>query len=612
MLSKFLSFTQPEAKPTSTLSFSQGFLLGSIYASLFWQTRTGAVETPLDHQIHQKPVETIRNGSEILEKEEKDDEMSHHKKKNKKQRKRNKGNKFQESDWIKKTSEEAEALAYIYVPLKLFSLISAYLVCKWQTSLTVSKTLKAGRVKSLEVVLSTREKSQISIKLMVSIPKNYPNVKCEIKFDPVYEKRSEMSNNQIRKNNEMVTKLMKGLIQEYSENEDLLGDSHLIWIFERTINLLDSEMALKTLEIEEEETNTQLQRSSKQKSAKLPDSERSRAQFRELAAHEAITNSFSENESHQAELKEMKSQIEEEDESMQNQRGETLSKKEKDAFGKREKNKKSNNSKVSSAEKNSRGDKLHHEINKNMATPFKIKKHFEEEEQFVPRRRKYTGDDWSSSIQSSNTPSLFRDDSQIEAKAEVDQQFENQRKILFSYNRGPELFENQPQHFQLEKDHPHHHKGKHVSFSTGEKKNETTAHQKPLPKEIEEKEKEINETDSEDYSHNLLQEKPNQQKNIHKTSRYLEDFKEKKRLGQGGFGTVFLALNKLDKNSYAIKKLVVDKNKKDQFKSVRKEVRVLSKLQHENIVRYYNVIPPHFPFLIDSVSFEVELVGGLA
>lgn len=59
-----------------------------------------------------------------------------------------------------------------------------------------------------------------------------------------------------------------------------------------------------------------------------------------------------------------------------------------------------------------------------------------------------------------------------------------------------------------------------------------------------------------------------------------------RKLGEGGFGSVFLAKNLLDYNYNAVKKIRL--NVADPFsRKVRKEVILLSSLNHPNIVRYY-------------------------
>ncbi|PKU49126.1 interferon- double-stranded rna-activated protein kinase [Limosa lapponica baueri] len=61
--------------------------------------------------------------------------------------------------------------------------------------------------------------------------------------------------------------------------------------------------------------------------------------------------------------------------------------------------------------------------------------------------------------------------------------------------------------------------------------------------------------------------------------RFLESFKDIEPIGDGGFGNVFKATGKLDRRTYAVKRVRFTKN-------VMREVEELARLQHENIVRY--------------------------
>ncbi|OMJ25242.1 Eukaryotic translation initiation factor 2-alpha kinase 1 [Smittium culicis] len=70
------------------------------------------------------------------------------------------------------------------------------------------------------------------------------------------------------------------------------------------------------------------------------------------------------------------------------------------------------------------------------------------------------------------------------------------------------------------------------------------------------------------------------------TSRYNEDFYEGRRLGKGGFGEVFEAQNKLDGRSYAVKKIKI--KKESTLEKTLREIKVLARLDHPNIVRYYS------------------------
>ncbi|XP_049687375.1 interferon-induced, double-stranded RNA-activated protein kinase isoform X1 [Accipiter gentilis] len=62
--------------------------------------------------------------------------------------------------------------------------------------------------------------------------------------------------------------------------------------------------------------------------------------------------------------------------------------------------------------------------------------------------------------------------------------------------------------------------------------------------------------------------------------RFLESFKNIEPIGEGGFGNVFKATGKLDERTYAVKRVQFTEN-------VKREVKELARLDHENIVRYY-------------------------
>jgi eukaryotic translation initiation factor 2-alpha kinase 4 len=68
-------------------------------------------------------------------------------------------------------------------------------------------------------------------------------------------------------------------------------------------------------------------------------------------------------------------------------------------------------------------------------------------------------------------------------------------------------------------------------------------------------------------------------------SRYKTDFIEMKKLGKGGYGTVYMVYNKLDECIYAIKKINIKKLSDESH--YLEEVKFLSKLSHPHIVRYY-------------------------
>ncbi|XP_052437387.1 eIF-2-alpha kinase GCN2 isoform X1 [Carassius gibelio] len=70
-------------------------------------------------------------------------------------------------------------------------------------------------------------------------------------------------------------------------------------------------------------------------------------------------------------------------------------------------------------------------------------------------------------------------------------------------------------------------------------------------------------------------------------SRYYNEFSELQLLGKGAFGAVIKVQNKLDGCYYAVKRIQVNPSSK-QFRRIKGEVTLLSRLNHENIVRYYN------------------------
>ncbi|XP_073204913.1 eIF-2-alpha kinase GCN2 isoform X2 [Lepidochelys kempii] len=70
-------------------------------------------------------------------------------------------------------------------------------------------------------------------------------------------------------------------------------------------------------------------------------------------------------------------------------------------------------------------------------------------------------------------------------------------------------------------------------------------------------------------------------------SRYYNEFEELQLLGKGAFGAVIKVQNKLDGCYYAVKRIHINPASK-QFRRIKGEVTLLSRLNHENIVRYYN------------------------
>ena len=70
--------------------------------------------------------------------------------------------------------------------------------------------------------------------------------------------------------------------------------------------------------------------------------------------------------------------------------------------------------------------------------------------------------------------------------------------------------------------------------------------------------------------------------------RYYNDYQEYNKIGEGGFGKVYKVKHYLDDNIYAIKKISVPNQKYRELQSVFSEILIMSKLEHPNIIRYYN------------------------
>jgi serine/threonine protein kinase len=71
-------------------------------------------------------------------------------------------------------------------------------------------------------------------------------------------------------------------------------------------------------------------------------------------------------------------------------------------------------------------------------------------------------------------------------------------------------------------------------------------------------------------------------------SRLHQDFIELEKIGKGGFGQVYKMYHKVDSIIYAVKKIQIDSFDKKSFNKVLNEVRSIARLNHQNIIRYYN------------------------
>ena len=68
----------------------------------------------------------------------------------------------------------------------------------------------------------------------------------------------------------------------------------------------------------------------------------------------------------------------------------------------------------------------------------------------------------------------------------------------------------------------------------------------------------------------------------------LSDFEIVKQLGKGSYGTVYVVRSKLDMNTYVMKKMELNHLKENQQRECYREVSILRKVSHPNIIKYYS------------------------
>lgn len=71
-------------------------------------------------------------------------------------------------------------------------------------------------------------------------------------------------------------------------------------------------------------------------------------------------------------------------------------------------------------------------------------------------------------------------------------------------------------------------------------------------------------------------------------SRITNEFEVLEWLGRGAFGDVLKVKNTLDGGVYAIKRIELNPKNKLLNRKITREVKLLSRMNHENVVRYYN------------------------
>lgn len=99
--------------------------------------------------------------------------------------------------------------------------------------------------------------------------------------------------------------------------------------------------------------------------------------------------------------------------------------------------------------------------------------------------------------------------------------------------------------------------------------------------------------DHDEKEKNLEPEEPDNDVQLHLPSmggqsRIQNEFEVLKWLGKGAFGDVLKVRNKLDGGIYAIKRIELNPKNKQLNKKITREVKLLSRMNHENVVRYYN------------------------
>jgi len=66
------------------------------------------------------------------------------------------------------------------------------------------------------------------------------------------------------------------------------------------------------------------------------------------------------------------------------------------------------------------------------------------------------------------------------------------------------------------------------------------------------------------------------------------NYKLIEKIGQGSFGITYKAQNKKDNKFYVIKQILIKGLKKEEIESIKNEAKILSSINNENVVKYYD------------------------
>uniref|UniRef100_A0A1I7UC68 Protein kinase domain-containing protein n=1 Tax=Caenorhabditis tropicalis TaxID=1561998 RepID=A0A1I7UC68_9PELO len=82
-------------------------------------------------------------------------------------------------------------------------------------------------------------------------------------------------------------------------------------------------------------------------------------------------------------------------------------------------------------------------------------------------------------------------------------------------------------------------------------------------------------------------------------------------LGEGGFGDVVLVRNKMDSTDYAIKRILLKPGDKKVNEEIAKEAKYFARLNHPNMVRYYNAWAEELIPIVETTSDDDSYMGAV-